>query len=328
MEIQWVPAHHIQSLLSRVEEKARPRILSACGLSASILETATAPVPFKSFISLANAVMLAMHDESCGLLPKPLKPGSFALLCQSCIDCKTLGHFLRRRIKFLDLISDDIVVNLNIEDDIARYTVAARDANKPLSQHIIIIILVLAYKIGSWSIRERLPLASVSVASPEGKRAKDYDNLVDHAIRYDQPKNQLSFPAHYLDRPILQDAESMTAFLKAPAYYLMSEYGIRQSLAYEIKKLLQAKTAQEFPDVDTIASHFNCSVATLRRRLQDEATNYQKIKDEVRLSFSLAVLMREGNVKAAAYAAGFSEPTSFFRAFKRWTGTTPKAYIS
>ena len=43
-------------------------------------------------------------------------------------------------------------------------------------------------------------------------------------------------------------------------------------------------------------------------------------------SINSNILVREGNVKAAAYAAGFSEPTSFFRAFKRWTGKPPSAF--
>ena len=330
VEISWVPVQHIMTLLSLAEGKvgSHEDLLASCDLPASLLETQSARVPFKSFIALSNAIMIAMDDESCGMLPKPIKPGSFALLCQSCIDCKTLGHFLRRRIKFLDLISDDIRVNLQLEGDVAHYEIAASDDSTPLSQHIMIIILVLAYKMGSWSIRERIPLISISVSGPRGKNAKGYDNLFDHQINFEQDQNQICFPAEYLDRPILQDAESMEQFLKAPAAYLMSEYGVRQSLAYDIKKLLQGKAATDFPGFETVASHFNFSVATLRRRLQDEGTTYQEIKNEVRLDFAVTILVREGNVKAAAYAAGFSEPTSFFRAFKRWTGTTPKAYIS
>ena len=302
--------------------------MASCGLSQSILETETAPIPFTSFISLANAVMIAMGDESCGMLPKPVKPGTFALLCQSCIDCENLGHFLRRRIKFLGLVSDNIEASLREEGDSAYYELKASDASYQLNQHIVMIILALAYKMGSWSIRERIPLTSVSVFGERSKRAKDYDNLFDYSITYGSAHNQLCFPAQYLDRPILQNADSMKEFLKAPAFYLMSEFGIQQSLAFQIRKRLQSTAAENFPSLDSIADEFNLSVATLRRRLQGEDTTYQEIKDEVRRDLAVTVLVSEGSVKSAAYAAGFTEPSSFFRAFKRWTGTTPKAYIS
>lgn len=317
-------------LLSLAERRghSRQQLLASCGISPSILETETALVPFTSFISLANAVMVALDDESCGMFPKPVKPGSFALLCQSCIDCKTLGHFLRRRIKFLGLVSEEIKVSLRQEGDLVFYELESSDGSPALAQHIIVVVLALAYKMGCWSIRERIPLSSISVHGDRSKLAQGYDPLFDTAISYGEVPNQFCFPAEYLERPVLQDAASMRSFLEAPAFYLMSEYGVEQSLAYQIRKLLQDQSAEKFPGLEVIADNFNLSVATLRRRLQDEGTTYQDIKDEVRRDFAITVLVREGNVKAAAYAAGFSEPTSFFRAFKRWTGTTPKAYIS
>ena len=330
MEISTVPAHHLRKLLLLAERQGhkRDQLMAASGLSQLILETEAAPVPFTSFISLANAVMIAMEDESCGMLPKPVKPGTFALLCQSCIDCENLGHFLRRRIKFLGLISDDIQASLNVDGDTAYYELTSSDANYQLDQHIVMIILALAYKMGSWSIRDRIPLESVSVIGERGKQAKDYDFLFDSSVDYRSTNNQMRFPASYLERPILQDAGSMKEFLKAPAFHLMSEFGVQQGLAFQVGRHLRNLNAEAFPCLETIADEFNLSVATLRRRLQDEETTYQEIKDKVRRDFAVTVLVREGSVKAAAYAAGFTEPTSFFRAFKRWTGTTPKAYIS
>nr|WP_277602487.1 AraC family transcriptional regulator [Parahaliea mediterranea] len=307
---------------------SREQLMASCDLSYSLLETETAPIPLTSFIALANSVMIAMDDESCGMLPKPVKPGTFALLCQSCIDCQTLGHFLRRRIKVLSLVSDGLKLNLHRQDETVYYEIESTDSGNPLSQHIVIVILAIAYKMGSWSIRERIPLTSVSVCGARSSQARGYDNLFDLPIDYGSNRNQLCFPAHYFDRPILQDADSMKELLKAPALYLMSEFGVQKSLAYEIRKYIECCSPENFPDLDSLATEFSLSVATLRRRLQNEDTTYQEIKNEVRRDRAVTVLVREGSVKAAAYAAGFTEPTSFFRAFKRWTGTTPKAYIS
>ncbi len=330
MEISTVRAQHLLRLLSLAEERghSREELLTSCNLSSSVLEIDRAPVPFKSFISLANAAMLVMEDESCGMLPKPVKPGSFAMLCQSCIDCDTLGHFLKRRIKFFSFISDDTELSLIEDGDLVRYELTSKDDSVSLNQHIVIVILALAYKMGSWSIRERIPLTSISVNGKKSKRAKDYDRLFDCAIEYGDVPNQFCFPVECLDRAMQQDAASMKEFLKAPAYYLMSEYGIDKSFAFETRKLLESRSAEGFPTLDVIAISFNLSVATLRRRLQEEGTTYHQIKDDVRRDLAITVLVREGNVKTAAYAAGFSEPASFFRAFKRWTGTTPKSYIS
>lgn len=331
MEISTVPGQHVLTLLALAESRglSRDDLLSGAQIPASVLESKTAPVPLRNFIALANTLMVEMDDESCGMLPTPVKPGSFVLLCQSCMDCKTLGHFLRRRIKTLALINSDIQMDLRQDGENAYYEVKTPTQNRSsLGQHITIILLALAHRVSCWTIRDYIPINSVDIIGKKNRRARDYDYLLNFSINYEQERNQLCFPAEYLDRPILQDRESMEQFLKAPAYYLMSGRGVRHSLSYEIRKLLEDSAVGDFPSLEDVAERFNLSVATLRRRLREEGTTYQDLKDDIRRDFAINVLLREGNVKAAAYASGFSEPTSFFRAFKRWTGTTPKAYIS
>ena len=69
------------------------------------------------------------------------------------------------------------------------------------------------------------------------------------------------------------------------------------------------------------------SESSLRRRLQKEETSYQALKDEVRCEVAIDKLLNE-NAKVADLAEylGFTEPSSFVRSFKGWTGQTPKAY--
>ena len=81
------------------------------------------------------------------------------------------------------------------------------------------------------------------------------------------------------------------------------------------------------PSFTKIADHLHMSESSLRRRLQKEATSYQALKDEVRCEVAIDRLLNE-NAKVADLAEylGFTEPSSFVRSFKGWTGQTPKAY--
>ena len=64
---------------------------------------------------------------------------------------------------------------------------------------------------------------------------------------------------------------------------------------------------------------------TLFRRLKAEGVTYEKVLDDLRHRLALHYLSgRKASVnETAAYLVGFSDPASFSRAFKRWTGTTP-----
>jgi AraC-like DNA-binding protein len=69
------------------------------------------------------------------------------------------------------------------------------------------------------------------------------------------------------------------------------------------------------------------SPQTLRRRLKEENTSYQEIKDHLRRDQAIYYLSRNDYpINEIAHLIGFTEPSTFHRAFKKWTGLTPGAY--
>jgi AraC-like DNA-binding protein len=80
--------------------------------------------------------------------------------------------------------------------------------------------------------------------------------------------------------------------------------------------------------VEVIASRLGTSPRTLQRRLrEEEQTSHKQLLDEIRHALALRYLDTEGlSIGEAAFLLGFSEPSAFHRAFKRWTGATPGAY--
>ena len=81
------------------------------------------------------------------------------------------------------------------------------------------------------------------------------------------------------------------------------------------------------PTLQTAAAHLRTSPRTLKRRLQEEGTTFQDLLDSVRCDLAKRYLeeprLALGEV---SFLLGFSEPSAFHRAFKRWTGKTPLAY--
>jgi AraC-like DNA-binding protein len=79
---------------------------------------------------------------------------------------------------------------------------------------------------------------------------------------------------------------------------------------------------------DTVAARFSMSNRTLRRRLQEDATSYQELLDEVRAELARHYLTRERRgIDEVAFLLGFSDPSAFSKAFRRWTGQTPADFV-
>ncbi|SRR5579862_61125 len=80
--------------------------------------------------------------------------------------------------------------------------------------------------------------------------------------------------------------------------------------------------------MSTVAARLALSRQTLARRLKSEGTTFEKILDELRHRLALAYLGDSRvPVHQCAYLTGFSDPASFSRAFKRWTGSAPRTFL-
>lgn len=73
-----------------------------------------------------------------------------------------------------------------------------------------------------------------------------------------------------------------------------------------------------------MAARLKMSERSLQRRLADEGVTFDALLDEVRRVLSLRYLADPSiAIAEVAYLLGYSEPSPFYRAFRRWTGTSP-----
>ncbi len=94
-----------------------------------------------------------------------------------------------------------------------------------------------------------------------------------------------------------------------------------------MRAVLRAALPADWPDAAGIAARLHVAEATLRRKLRQEGASYQEIKDALRYEIACAALAdSELTVADVASAAGFAEPSAFYRAFKGWSGLSPAAY--
>ncbi|MEA3061749.1 MAG: hypothetical protein QOJ94_1530 [Sphingomonadales bacterium] len=114
--------------------------------------------------------------------------------------------------------------------------------------------------------------------------------------------------------------------LRERADALLEELDGACSTRGKVEKLLVPLLHTGEARMTNVASKLGLSRPTLFRRLKAEGTSFECVLDEVRHSLALTyVVDRKLRVAEAAYLLGFSDPAAFSRAFKRWTGKSPRA---
>ena len=104
-------------------------------------------------------------------------------------------------------------------------------------------------------------------------------------------------------------------------------YSYDAGLAASIRRRLRQQTPSTWPDYEDIARQLRLPASTLRRRLQQEGQSYRAIKDEIRRGLATAWLLQgDRSVGQIAADLGFTEPSAFHRAFRKWTGARPGEY--
>ena len=105
---------------------------------------------------------------------------------------------------------------------------------------------------------------------------------------------------------------------------LLKELEHADSLREEIKALLVPVLHKGEASIDSISEKLSLSRQTIFRKLKAEGTTFQEILDDLRHTMALGYLRRrKASVHEIAFLLGFSDPKSFTRAFKRWTGYSP-----
>lgn len=167
-----------------------------------------------------------------------------------------------------------------------------------------------------------LPLAHVSVAAPPPPNWADLRRYFPCPVTFDADRTEWAFlPGSAGRRLPLADGELLSLYLARCESVLgraSADRTIRDRLAARLDRGDAA-----FPTAGEAAREFALSERTLHRRLAEEGTRFSTMVDGARYARSQKLLLdRRMTVERIAFAVGFAEPSSFSRAFKRWSGTS------
>ena len=100
----------------------------------------------------------------------------------------------------------------------------------------------------------------------------------------------------------------------------------------DLPALVQIKLSEFLPsgdcDREHVARALNMTVRTLQNKLENAGTSYQQLLDETRQELAQDYIAKKRmTVSEIAYLLGYTDISSFSRAFKRWTALSPRAYL-
>ncbi|HLW23873.1 MAG TPA: AraC family transcriptional regulator [Steroidobacteraceae bacterium] len=293
------------------------------GLAPSLLENPQARVSARHYGKLWRLVAERLDDEFFGRDSRRMKSGTFAMLCHSVLPCPTLRQALERSLRFYGLILDDIGGTL--ERGAAEARIVLQD-RAPGSERAFAheVLLMLLHGVSCWLVNRRIPILRAEFSYPEPPYSAEYRLMYCTDLAFERAATAIAFSSDYLELPVVQNERTVKEFLRTAPENILVKYKNGSSAAARIRRRLRQLLPGEVPDFESLAVELHVTSATLRRRLHEEGTSYQEIKDQLRRDLAISYLSHsDRSVMDIALELGFSERSAFHRAFRKWTGASP-----
>ncbi|MEO8812132.1 MAG: AraC family transcriptional regulator [Caulobacteraceae bacterium] len=155
----------------------------------------------------------------------------------------------------------------------------------------------------------------------------EYQRVFGAPVTFGSDRNAILLDEKWLTHPVQLQPRYAFGVLSERAEVLLAELETSKSMRGKVERLLTPVLHTGKANMAALAGQMGMSRQTLFRRLKAEGATFEMVLDDLRRRLALDYLgARKVSVNEAAYLVGFSDPAAFSRAFKRWTGKSPRIW--
>jgi AraC-like DNA-binding protein len=176
------------------------------------------------------------------------------------------------------------------------------------------------------STGEFAPLAVYFRHAPRGD-VYIYEAHFGCPVHFESGRDALLVSEYSIDAPNRLGDASIAGFFDAHLEQQLASLSEESQLEVQVQRAVAKVLSEGVPTLSSIATELAMSARTLQRRLSEQGYSFQGVVDAARKELALRLLYETDYTLAeVAFLTGFAEQSAFTRAFKRWSGQTPRAY--
>jgi AraC-like DNA-binding protein len=166
---------------------------------------------------------------------------------------------------------------------------------------------------------------AISFTHPEPSYRAEYDRIFRVPLEFQSSMNAILFGEELLSIRMPPQNPYVSGFLTERAEALLEKLEGSKSMRGRVESILIPILPTGEANVETTARKLALSRQTLFRKLKAEGVTFAQVLDELRQKLAREYLNgKKLSVNETAYLLGFSDAAAFSRAFKRWTGSSPR----
>ena len=300
-------------------------VLRRSGLNPSQLYQANLRTRFSAQPKFWQAAVELSGDSCIGLHvgeKMPVYKGQ--ILEYLFLSSATFGDGLRRVLKYQRLISDALHGQLQEQPTpcLTSYFSDYQYATSHLAEAMVLGLIRCFQSVTDGAFQ---PEKIVFNHAPNTDES-EYQRIFQCPIEFNAPSFQLYFSASLLNhRSLHAEPELLNLHMQAADQHMVILQ--QQDLILDVRSQLASLLESGETSLENVAARLNCNPRHLRHQLDKAGTSFQRLLNQYRHSLAKRLLSETNEaISEIVYLTGFSEPSTFYRAFKRWEGLTPIDY--
>ena len=238
----------------------------------------------------------------------------------------TFGDGLNRALNYQRLLSDASQASILTEDDEACIQVESA------SEHIISVrqltecMTLSLVRFFQYVTDQQFHPSRICFTHEAPDDLSEHHRLFGCEILFGEPANRLFFEKELLDLPSLHAEPELLQLHEKLASEHVAKLE-RQDIVVRINRVFAEVLETGQVSLDEVAARLEMKPRTLRTRLTEAGTSFNQLLGDYRCNLAKRLLAgTDESIDEIVYLTGFSEPSTFYRAFKRWTNLTPVEY--
>ncbi len=303
------------------------QFLQSLGLDPLVIKAYDARIPVETYLYIQDQAAEYTHDPYFGLhMGEFAEAGSWSILGYMMMNCKTLGEAFEKSGRYSRIIGNLIEAKGELHFNKAKAVFFTPPHAPKMSRHCFEATFSSSVRMMRTLTGIRLNPLEVTFIYPEPASSEEYQRIFCCPVLFGQKKNSMSIDPRILKTPIRMSNPALLAHFEKYAQDFLAEMDRKDETTRAVTEILLARLDNESMSIEKVAREMSVSVRTLQHRLETEGVVFSDLLKEIRERLAKKYLLENYSVEQITYLLGFSEPSVFRKAFKKWSGITPKEY--
>jgi AraC-like DNA-binding protein len=307
---------------------ARVSLLAEVGLADSAFRDVTGRTSLQVLAQLWGTLIERTGDNFIGVQIGQAIPGDrFGLAVFAALNSETFRQVLQRFCRYCRLINALMSCELAETPECATLTMKLEWNAFDLERHAADLFFVAVVTWARQHLGDRFQLRELQLKHSLRDGLDRYRSFFGVPVVLGAAHNQLRVEPAALDEPITDGNPELGRILEQHADRELDRIPQLQLPARVSQIIQQGLTAGTAVDLACVAGQLRTPPRQLQRQLRAALTSFSQLLDQARRELAPGLLRaHDANVEQVGFQLGYSEPTAFIRAFKKWYGMTPGEY--